>query len=182
MLQMRDGNGTVTDRFETAQDGKVTFSCGDFNCQMEEIPVMVNGFENRFQKFYFECERPIVEVNVAPYGLDNWQPVSITEDDNSYMPIGFGHVFNADITALNTEGWYDLKFKLTDATGNWQEQTISPAFRIGIGNPTGIDVVKNSDATEVARYTIDGRAINAPQAGVNIVKMSDGTVKKVLVK
>ena len=63
-----------------------------------------------------------------------------------------------------------------------QEQTVSPAFRIGNGTPSGIDVLTSSDATVVARYTLDGRVISAPQAGVNIVKMSDGTVKKVLVK
>ena len=35
---------------------------------------------------------------------------------------------------------------------------------------------------EVARYTVDGRLINKPQQGLNIVKYSDGTVKKVVVK
>ncbi len=33
-----------------------------------------------------------------------------------------------------------------------------------------------------ARYTIDGRRIATPQPGVNILKMSDGTVRKVVVK
>ena len=47
---------------------------------------------------------------------------------------------------------------------------------------TGIGNVKVGNATEVARYTVDGRAISAPQAGVNIIKMSDGSVKKVWVK
>lgn len=40
----------------------------------------------------------------------------------------------------------------------------------------------NSYAGEVARYTLDGQQINAPQKGVNIVKMSDGTTRKVIVK
>ena len=35
---------------------------------------------------------------------------------------------------------------------------------------------------EVARFTVDGRRINKPQQGVNIVRYSDGTVKKVVVK
>ena len=171
MLQMRDGNGTVTDRFDTAQDGKVTFSCGDFKISVNDF-----GF------YWFECELPNVEVSVAPYGQDEWQAIRITEDADAYAPVGFGHVFNADITLLNNDGWYDLKFKLTDDAGNWQEQIVSPAFLIGNALPTGIEIVKSENATEVARYTIDGRAISAPQAGVNIVKMSDGTVKKVLVK
>ena len=32
------------------------------------------------------------------------------------------------------------------------------------------------------RYTIDGRRLTAPQRGINIIKMSDGTVRKVMVK
>ena len=35
---------------------------------------------------------------------------------------------------------------------------------------------------EVARYTVDGRRINQPQKGLNIVKFSDGSVKKVVVE
>lgn len=35
---------------------------------------------------------------------------------------------------------------------------------------------------EVARYSIDGRRINQPQKGLNIVKFSDGSVKKVVVE
>lgn len=37
-------------------------------------------------------------------------------------------------------------------------------------------------SNEFCRYTIDGTQITSPQRGINIVKMSDGTTKKVLVK
>ena len=40
----------------------------------------------------------------------------------------------------------------------------------------------SADVREVARFTIDGKRISQPQRGVNIVKYSDGTVKKVVVK
>lgn len=47
----------------------------------------------------------------------------------------------------------------------------------------GIENVNNSsEMTEVARYTVDGRQIMKPQSGINIVKMSDGTIMKVMVK
>ena len=45
-----------------------------------------------------------------------------------------------------------------------------------------VSVEKGGSAQVQARYTIDGRRIEAPQSGVNIVKMSDGTVRKVIVK
>ena len=49
---------------------------------------------------------------------------------------------------------------------------------------TGIKNVSNtsSSATESARYSTDGTRLASPQKGINIIRMSDGTVKKVLVK
>lgn len=47
---------------------------------------------------------------------------------------------------------------------------------------TGISNVENaSDVYEVARYTVDGKRITAPQKGINIVRMSDGSTRKVVV-
>ena len=43
-------------------------------------------------------------------------------------------------------------------------------------------VVNGKQLTEVARYTIDGVKLTAPQQGLNIVKMSDGSTIKVMVK
>lgn len=49
---------------------------------------------------------------------------------------------------------------------------------------TGIATNKwNSvELREVARYTIDGKRISAPQKGINIIRMSDGSTRKVVVK
>ena len=45
-----------------------------------------------------------------------------------------------------------------------------------------VKVADDEDVVEVARYAINGTRLAAPVKGVNIVKMSDGTVKKVIVK
>ena len=48
---------------------------------------------------------------------------------------------------------------------------------------TGIkDAARTSSATESTRYSTDGTRLASPQKGINIIRMSDGTVKKVLVK
>lgn len=48
---------------------------------------------------------------------------------------------------------------------------------------TGINqVTKSSDAKEVSRYSADGQRLETPSKGLNIVKYSDGTVKKVVVQ
>lgn len=47
----------------------------------------------------------------------------------------------------------------------------------------GISAVEAGGApVVVARYTIDGKRISKPQRGLNIVEMSDGTVRKIFVK
>ena len=48
--------------------------------------------------------------------------------------------------------------------------------------PSAIGSLNATNATEAVRYTLDGRQISAPQHGINIVRMSDGTVRKVMVK
>ena len=48
---------------------------------------------------------------------------------------------------------------------------------------SGVEGVKADDnLVEKARYSLDGKMLLAPEKGVNIVKMSDGTTKKVVVK
>ncbi len=42
--------------------------------------------------------------------------------------------------------------------------------------------VAEEDIHEVARYTTDGRCLSAPVKGINILRMSDGSVKKIYVK
>ena len=54
-------------------------------------------------------------------------------------------------------------------------------------DPTGIYSVKTDkpDAEsvhEIARYNMQGQRIATPVKGINIIKMSDGTTKKVFVK
>ena len=50
-------------------------------------------------------------------------------------------------------------------------------------DPTGIDKVANSNcAKEVSRYSVNGQRLSAPTKGLNIVKYSDGSVKKVAVQ
>ena len=48
---------------------------------------------------------------------------------------------------------------------------------------TGIDKITTSnDAKELSRYSVNGQRLSAPSKGLNIVKYSDGSVKKVAVQ
>ncbi len=49
---------------------------------------------------------------------------------------------------------------------------------------TGVEsaIITKSDAVELYRYNANGQILTSPQKGLNIIRMSDGSTKKVLVK
>ena len=50
-------------------------------------------------------------------------------------------------------------------------------------DPTGINnVITSNDAKELSRYSLNGQRLSAPTKGLNIVKYSDGSVKKIAVQ
>lgn len=80
-----------------------------------------------------------------------------------------------------------------DATGEYVLTPFSIAFDIEANHPTTIELcpdptaiaaapADSAPAKAAACYAPDGRRISTPQPGLNIVKMTDGTVRKVIVK
>ena len=57
-------------------------------------------------------------------------------------------------------------------------------YFINTGNTTGVEELETTDMESVpfTYYTLDGIQLSAPQKGFNLIKMSDGQVKKVWVK
>lgn len=55
------------------------------------------------------------------------------------------------------------------------------AAKVGAYGTTAIHT-QAAACTETARYTLDGRRLTAPQRGLNLVRMSDGTTRKIFVK
>lgn len=48
--------------------------------------------------------------------------------------------------------------------------------------PVVVDVEVENKITEIGRYDVHGRVLSVPTKGINIVKMSDGSTYKELVK
>lgn len=74
-------------------------------------------------------------------------------------------------------GW----FKLDNWTLTYDSETV-PAGASTTGEDTGVGSVPAAQQTSVAFYNLNGTRLAAPQKGINIVRMSNGTVSKVLVK
>lgn len=76
--------------------------------------------------------------------------------------------------------------KVNSTTPNYRTQWVTNANCIAatdLAVGTGISgVTSNENVVEVARYNAAGQAITAPQKGLNIIKMSNGTTKKVIIK
>ncbi|MBR1727865.1 MAG: hypothetical protein IJ724_14715 [Muribaculaceae bacterium] len=175
MLHFKNSDGGVTDRFATADEGTMEFYASDFQYQHDDG--WITGV--------YLCQPVEVTVEYAPYGTEDWNELVIEEVPELYQEPGWGYFYRgslASVTGQAEQGWFDLKFRLVDASGNWQEQVISPAFRIDNLAYTSVANIGSGNAHEVARYTLDGRRADASTQGVVIVKMSDGTAKKELAK
>ena len=169
MLDFRTNDNMVTDRFATAADGKLNFYAYDNNFNVTED-----------WQYYWTVFKPTVEVSYAPYDKDDWKPLPVEEDPDLFFLPTMGYFYSGslkDVTGAGREGWFDLKIRLEDEAGNWQEQVISPAFRIDDLVDTGIDdnnqftIANNPNATTV--YDLMGRRIandsSTPNKGVYIV-------------
>ena len=174
MLGFKANNGDVTDRFATAEEGTLQFSAGDFNFSLTP-----NNYA-AFQRYAPET----VEVSYSPYGEDNWNELAVEEVPENYWPVmGWFYTGSlAGVTGQGLNGWFDLKIRLTDAAGNWQEQVISPAFRIDDLAYSSVATVGSDNAREVARYNLAGQRVDSNATGIVIIKMSDGTARKVIVR
>lgn len=94
---------------------------------------------------------------------------------------------------LTPESWSEYGYAVVAVKTDDDETVRSEAsdrMLVDIANKksySGINEIPGATATEaepveVARFTLEGRCISLPVKGINIVRYSDGTVKKVLVK
>ena len=144
---------------------------------------MVTCYEEKIPDWYtnYSDSRPTLDGNKYP-GLTSWQlemllkwakndPVSEKETNRNKAVYGIQANRNPfiDYPGLEQYVWGDLK-----------EQAFSYNNYV---QPAGIGIVDvDADTTPAAIYTIDGRRLNEPQKGVNIMKMKSGKAKKIIKK
>lgn len=144
---------------------------------------MVTCYEEKIPDWYtnYSDSRPTLDGNKYP-GLTSWQlemllkwakndPVSEKETNRNKAVYGIQANRNPfiDYPGLEQYVWGDLK-----------EQAFSYNNYV---QPAGIGIVDvDADTTPAAIYTIDGRRLNQPRKGVNIMKMKSGKAKKIIKK
>ena len=99
---------------------------------------------------------------------------------------GVGNPLAANVIVLETgEAVYTLEATATTIYAllyNAPDILNTLAVSMKIGGTTGIEDASDDAAMEVIRYNASGQVISTKQPGINIIRMSDGTVRKVLVK
>lgn len=79
-----------------------------------------------------------------------------------------------------SDGTCTVKISVQGSTSMLPDSEITVNF---VYVSTGIDGINNNtDNKVVARYSINGQLLDAPQKGVNILKYADGRTEKVIVK
>lgn len=148
--------------------------------------------------FDVEFDEPVTVVESSPaVNLYDGALVGGTEikpDDAWYTNVGGANDNKLTVWGADYDG-FTCSFKVENdkeytvvipagvvknAAGDLNEQII---ISFKCVEPTAIDGVDaDSNATVTARYNINGQKMGVAVKGINIVKMSDGKVRKVLVK
>jgi len=140
--------------------------------------VAVQGFK------YWRVANSSNSLNI---GIDDEAQVTAIPSDaitETVDIVGSGQqLMNANLKNLDYSSTYHYVAFVTTAeneTFYGEEQTFTTDV-----DPTGIEGVKDNTndskpATVVAYYDLNGKKLSAPQKGMNILKMSDGTTRKVV--
>ena len=125
---------------------------------------------------WIPTKMPAEDVSVSGYFIVNQYTITYIIDNEVYTTdkADYGSTITPP-TPPSREG-YDL------AWGDYPETM--PAYDITIYGTyiTGVNVIWVGENRNAKIFTIDGKQLEKPQKGLNIVRMNDGTVKKIVVR
>ena len=141
-------------------------------------------YKNADMLSWFEAE-PFVPMEYSNVVVQSWRPIGdalFTESED----IEKGKTINYTNTLPVTSSLIQDKdmLSLTAILVNLNNLGIVNAAQVHLGaGAAGItDVQKDANSNVVERYNLNGMRVNAPQKGLNIVKLADGRCVKVAVK
>ena len=125
--------------------------------------------KNVTYEYFLKKDGKVYNACTSFIGGDKDGVRKVLRKGNAYM--------NTSITLNLADGDYDWGVQTINAAEKGSVFAKGETFRVGAGS--GIFEKKAAEAVEVARYNAAGQAI-AAQKGLNIVKMSDGTIRKIM--
>lgn len=180
-LQFRNTEGEITDRFNSASEGRFLISTATYTQQSNPMEQW---------NWWYDVTPCSTSVSVSPYGLQRWVDIETTELTEDYEA-AFGNIYEgslASVDMVSANGWYDMKIELESKDGAVSSQIISPAFKIDKGaevkntNADSLGIVMNGgyvfvpgepDASLIV-YTMDGRVIAAQEGAIAVASLPAG--------
>ncbi len=183
----------ITVSGEGKQDVRKILPDGSLTVFLTEDGLKGAQYSNAGGSEHFESEYS--HENVLRHVFDEWgfgEPIIWTGNTTYSNEFIFTVPEEWNINNMNVVASIGRPVKYEDMDGGYNLNSmvndvwISNTNKVKIINtPSGIDnavVSDDENVTEVARYALDGTRLSAPTKGINIVKMSDGTTKKVVVE
>ncbi len=167
-VQFRDHENQVTNRFDSNSEPSIRLSAGDYTKDPQVFHFAYNPGNT-------------VEVFYSLYQEDTWSEIELTEYPEFHQ-LGYGDYYEASLSGIIPQGndvWYDVKIICTDASGNKQIQTISPAFKLN--NTLGTDETNTDDLIIYPNPFKDVLHVQLPESiqGTVILKVTDLTGKQI---
>lgn len=164
--------------------------------QLAEYPMISNYWFPSLPVFP-DNEAPVIANPVENVTLSADNSVTIDLKDLATDADNFDAAIVKSVKAVSNEEVLDAKMQngslvITpkqkgDATitiqVNSNGKLAETSFSVTVTTATGINGAESANGVvEQSRFGVDGKRISAPQKGVNIIRMSDGTVRKVVIK
>ena len=173
MMQFRDKNNKISNRFDNADDATINISYGDFYYQYDKD-------DRRF--VVSDCD---VKVEVAPYGTENYIEVTTEQIPELFKMPCWGYFRTGKLSGLgaSSNGWWNVRLTLKDDSGNSNVQTVSPAFYAANTDQSGLEdiTVGEDNDGDAIYYNLQGIRTDNPSNGI-FIKVSGGKSRKVMVK
>ncbi len=164
--------------------------------RLEKIKIPY-GIQTITRSCFYRCAASVIEIpetvkKVESYGLELDSILVDCEDGNIHTKV----ICHAQIPPENGEGFFirygSEGYMLPKSSALYVPKESIEAYKsayqwsafqviLPIEEYDAIDF-PDQDTHEVTRYALDGQKLSAPRKGLNIVKMSDGTTRKVFVK
>lgn len=165
--------------FEQSEEG-TGYINGLYSLPVTSEFAQIVMFTSNYGAFMLDEIRFTQAVNKGDVVIMPIAAVDTDSETTSYMFTGL------DGYGFDTYGYYVTShFELEGkSTTSQPSETVVVNLQTGDSHvTTGMDSAKaDAGVSEVARYSLDGRKLSAPQKGINILRMSDGTTRKVIVK
>ena len=172
-----DKTATVTAIADGEAD--ITIKADDGSGVYASCKIIVTSIAYSISLSQSEANLPVNDIMTLTYSIfpTNIENKTVTWTTDNPNVAAFKENKDGSITIV---GVSDGIATITATTNDGSNISASCVVTVGVG---GIESVEaDNNAVEVARYDIHGRLLSEPAPGINIVKYSDGTTRKEIVK